>query len=41
LAQAAREEWWILWNHDPRVGISRVAPDAKREFVPVEPRAGA
>jgi glyoxylase-like metal-dependent hydrolase (beta-lactamase superfamily II) len=41
LSQAAREGWWILWNHDPRVGISRVAPDAKREFVPVEPRSWA
>jgi glyoxylase-like metal-dependent hydrolase (beta-lactamase superfamily II) len=41
LAQAAREEWWILWNHDPRIGISRVAPDAKREFVAVEARPRA
>lgn len=41
LGRAADEAWWILWNHDPRVGISRVARDAKREFVPVEPRGKA
>jgi glyoxylase-like metal-dependent hydrolase (beta-lactamase superfamily II) len=39
LGRAADEGWWIMWNHDPRVGVSRVARDAKREFVPVEPRA--
>ena len=39
LGRAADEAWWIMWNHDPRVGVSRVARDAKREFVPVEPRA--
>jgi glyoxylase-like metal-dependent hydrolase (beta-lactamase superfamily II) len=39
LGRAADEGWWILWNHDPRVTVSRVARDAKREFVPLEPRA--
>lgn len=41
LTRAAQEGWWIFWNHDPRVAISRVAPDAKREFVAVDaiPRA--
>lgn len=38
LGRAADEGWWIMWNHDPRVGVSRVARDAKREFVPLEPR---
>jgi len=37
LARAADEGWWIMWNHDPRFGMSRVARDPKREFVPVEP----
>jgi glyoxylase-like metal-dependent hydrolase (beta-lactamase superfamily II) len=41
LARAADQAWWLLWNHDPRVGISRVARDPKREFVPVEPQATA
>jgi glyoxylase-like metal-dependent hydrolase (beta-lactamase superfamily II) len=41
LARAADEQWWILWNHDPRVGISRVTRDPKREFVAVAPRAKA
>ncbi|REK19516.1 MAG: MBL fold metallo-hydrolase [Planctomycetota bacterium] len=39
LARAADEGWWIMWNHDPRYGASRVARDAKREFVAVEARA--
>jgi len=39
LALAADEAWWILWNHDPRVSISRVARDAKKEFVAVDPTA--
>jgi glyoxylase-like metal-dependent hydrolase (beta-lactamase superfamily II) len=38
LSQAAEEEWWILWNHDPRTAVSRVVADAKREFVPVNPQ---
>ncbi len=39
LARAAGEGWWIMWNHDPRVAVSRVAHDEKREFVPLDPRA--
>ena len=41
LGRAADEGWWILWNHDPRCGASRVARDDKKEFVPVDPRARA
>ncbi len=41
LARAADEQWWILWNHDPRVGISRVARDPKREFITITPREKA
>jgi glyoxylase-like metal-dependent hydrolase (beta-lactamase superfamily II) len=36
LTRAADEGWWILWNHDPRVAISRVAKDAKKEFAAVD-----
>jgi glyoxylase-like metal-dependent hydrolase (beta-lactamase superfamily II) len=36
LTRAADEGWWILWNHDPRIAISRVLKDSKKEFVPVE-----
>jgi glyoxylase-like metal-dependent hydrolase (beta-lactamase superfamily II) len=41
LTRAANEGWWILWNHDPRVAVSRVAADPKREFIPVDPRPTA
>jgi glyoxylase-like metal-dependent hydrolase (beta-lactamase superfamily II) len=36
LGSAVDQGWWILWNHDPRITVSRVARDAKREFVPLE-----
>jgi glyoxylase-like metal-dependent hydrolase (beta-lactamase superfamily II) len=36
LGQAAEEGWSILWNHDPRTAVSRVARDAKREFIPID-----
>jgi hypothetical protein len=39
LARAADEGWWIMWNHDPCVGVSRVVRDPKREFAPIESRA--
>lgn len=39
LGRAADEGWFVLWNHDPRVAVSRVARDPKREFVAVEPKA--
>ena len=39
LGRAADEAWWVLWNHDPRLAVSRLARDAKREFVPVDSRA--
>jgi len=32
LAQAADGAWNILWNHDPKLAISRVVRDPKREF---------
>jgi glyoxylase-like metal-dependent hydrolase (beta-lactamase superfamily II) len=38
LGRAADEAWWVLWNHDPRLAVSRLARDAKREFVPVDSR---
>ncbi len=39
LTRAADERWLVLWNHDPRVAISRVAKDAKKEFVAVDTTA--
>ena len=38
LGEAADRNWWVLWNHDPTVAVSRVVRDAKREFVTVEAR---
>jgi glyoxylase-like metal-dependent hydrolase (beta-lactamase superfamily II) len=38
LDKAVREEWWILWNHDPRVSVSRLMPDRNREFIAADPR---
>jgi glyoxylase-like metal-dependent hydrolase (beta-lactamase superfamily II) len=39
LSRAADEGWWIMWNHDPQLGVSRVVRDPQREFAPVEARA--
>jgi len=39
LGQAADEGWLICWDHDPRYAVSRLARDAAKEFVLVEPRA--
>lgn len=33
LGMAADLGWWVLWNHDPKFAASRVARDAKREFI--------
>jgi glyoxylase-like metal-dependent hydrolase (beta-lactamase superfamily II) len=38
LGEAADRRWWIVWNHDPKVAVSRVARHPKREFVIVEPQ---
>jgi len=37
LGEAADKHWWAIWNHDPRVALSRLARDAKREFIPLDP----
>jgi glyoxylase-like metal-dependent hydrolase (beta-lactamase superfamily II) len=36
LGEAADNEAWVLWSHDPQFAASRIARDAKREFVVVE-----
>ena len=36
LLQAADEEWIVMWNHDPKVAVSRVVKDARREFQAIE-----
>lgn len=37
LAEAAERRWWVVWNHDAKVAVSRVQVHPKREFVIVEP----
>jgi glyoxylase-like metal-dependent hydrolase (beta-lactamase superfamily II) len=39
LGEAADRGWWIVWNHDPKVAVSRLQRHPKREFVVVEPQA--
>lgn len=36
LGEAADRHWWIVWNHDLQVAVSRVQRHPKREFVIVE-----
>ena len=36
LSEAADDQWWVLWNHDPTLAVSRVARDPKREFIAVD-----
>jgi glyoxylase-like metal-dependent hydrolase (beta-lactamase superfamily II) len=38
LGEAADQEWWILWDHDPTMAVSRVERHPKREFVAVDGR---
>lgn len=38
LAEAARRDWLVLWNHDSRTAVSRIAPHPKREFVVLDPQ---
>ena len=38
LAEAADQNWLLLWNHDPQTAVSRVARHPKREFVAVDGR---
>ncbi len=39
LGEAADQGWWLLWDHDPNVAVSRIARHASREFVAVDARA--
>ncbi len=38
LGEAADREWWVLWDHDPSIAVSRVERHPKREFVRIEGR---
>jgi glyoxylase-like metal-dependent hydrolase (beta-lactamase superfamily II) len=38
LGAAADGNWWILWNHDPTVAVSRLQRDSTREFVTADAR---
>ena len=36
LGQAADENWWVLWCHDPDQAAARIVRDEKRDFAVVE-----
>jgi glyoxylase-like metal-dependent hydrolase (beta-lactamase superfamily II) len=38
LGQAADNGWWVLWDHDPDVAVSKIQRDAEREFQITEAR---
>lgn len=38
LGEAADKNWWVLWDHDPAIAVSRIERHAKREFVIAEGR---
>lgn len=33
LGEAADQDWWVLWDHDPQIAVSHIARHNKREFV--------
>jgi glyoxylase-like metal-dependent hydrolase (beta-lactamase superfamily II) len=39
LGAAADQDWWVLWDHDPQVAVSKVDRHRTREFVIREGRA--
>ncbi|HTU26663.1 MAG TPA: MBL fold metallo-hydrolase [Pirellulales bacterium] len=39
LGEAADKGWWLLWDHDPNIAVSRVERHGSREFVASEGRA--
>lgn len=39
LGAAADQGWWILWDHDPAIALSRIERHRTREFVIVDGRA--
>jgi glyoxylase-like metal-dependent hydrolase (beta-lactamase superfamily II) len=39
LGEAADQNWWILWDHDSEIAVSRIARHEKREFVVQDARA--
>jgi hypothetical protein len=38
LGAAADQGWWVLWDHDPALAISRLERHKSREFVTCEGR---
>lgn len=38
LGEAADRGWWMLWNHDASVAVSRVDRDEKRDFKAIDGR---
>jgi glyoxylase-like metal-dependent hydrolase (beta-lactamase superfamily II) len=39
LGEAADRGWWVLWDHQPNIAVSRLSRHATREFVVSDPRA--
>jgi len=39
LGAAADQGWWVLWDHDPHIAVSRIERHRTREFVVAEGRA--
>ena len=39
LGEAADRGWWVLWDHEPTVAVSRLARHAGREFIVTDARA--
>jgi glyoxylase-like metal-dependent hydrolase (beta-lactamase superfamily II) len=39
LGEAADCGWWLLWDHDPNLAVSRIERHATREFVATDGRA--
>jgi glyoxylase-like metal-dependent hydrolase (beta-lactamase superfamily II) len=39
LGEAADKGWWVLWDHDPQIAVSKVERHKTREFVAAEGRA--
>lgn len=39
LGEAADRGWWVVWDHDPKIGVSRLERHKSREFVLSDARA--
>ena len=39
MGAAADQNWWVLWDHDPAIAVSRLERHKTREFVVCDARA--